>query len=428
MCQWNEAGNLCVLQSINNKGQNRKFGVFRFNDTFDTFIEVIRVMTEPLLPVAPYKNYYFWGNVLYDLNNDVVKTYTFKIDVTGFIWTYKQFLFVNNLTKLNCYMIKDDLELTLLYSLDVLKDMSNKYEYGGTALRPVSNKCLYYADYDGSFYSFIPEDETITINSLTRKSLSYNNTYSGTCLNDDILADKIAFSQGKKLTGTMPNNGELIITPTDIEQLIPLGYTSGGIVEAADITTLQNYNVCLGITNAILKSSDYTIINFIRGKNGPYIDTGIIFDNNTEIELDFKFNSIVGYDRPFGAEDGINIMRQASSNTYIIRNSSRDLYTWNFDMNTRHKIKIGKGNIYIDDSLKSTYTTSISSQKTMFLHYSNLADRKSDVSVYSFKIWENSELVKSFVPVLDKNLIPCYYDEISKEFYYNIGSSEFSLE
>lgn len=50
----------------------------------------------------------------------------------------------------------------------------------------------------------------------------------------------------------MPNNGQLNYKPSDIAQTIPSGYTSGGTVQATDITVLDDYAVCNSIADAIL--------------------------------------------------------------------------------------------------------------------------------------------------------------------------------
>ena len=53
-------------------------------------------------------------------------------------------------------------------------------------------------------------------------------------------------------TGTMPNNGQLNYTPTETQQVIPEGYTSGGIVEPMNITTSNDYITCLALSRDIL--------------------------------------------------------------------------------------------------------------------------------------------------------------------------------
>ena len=79
-----------------------------------------------------------------------------------------------------------------------------------------------------------------------------NFTSDATVKSENILEGKTAYVNGEKITGTLPNNGELEYTPSDELQIVPEGYTSGGIVSAADITTLNEYNECLNIANSIL--------------------------------------------------------------------------------------------------------------------------------------------------------------------------------
>ncbi len=45
--------------------------------------------------------------------------------------------------------------------------------------------------------------------------------------------------------------------------------------------------------------------------------------------------------------------------------------------------------------------------------------------IYNCKIYEEEKLVREFVPVLDKNKIPCMYDKIEGKFYYNEGNGQF---
>lgn len=53
---------------------------------------------------------------------------------------------------------------------------------------------------------------------------------------EHILIGKSVYSNGTK-TGTMPDNGYLEYTPSDVEQAIPAGYTSGGKIAAIQPTT-----------------------------------------------------------------------------------------------------------------------------------------------------------------------------------------------
>ena len=45
--------------------------------------------------------------------------------------------------------------------------------------------------------------------------------------------------------------------------------------------------------------------------------------------------------------------------------------------------------------------------------------------VYSYKYYNNDELLQDLIPCLDNNNEPCMYDTISKQTFYNSGTGEF---
>lgn len=46
--------------------------------------------------------------------------------------------------------------------------------------------------------------------------------------------------------------------------------------------------------------------------------------------------------------------------------------------------------------------------------------------IYYTKIWQNNVLVRDMIPVLDWNYVPCMYDKVSDELFYNQGTGNFS--
>lgn len=83
-------------------------------------------------------------------------------------------------------------------------------------------------------------------------------TSDATVTPDKVLAGTTVYINNEKIEGTLPNNGELEFDPSDEEQQVPEGYTSGGLIKSADITKLNEYDACLNLVNSIDNLGDYT--------------------------------------------------------------------------------------------------------------------------------------------------------------------------
>lgn len=82
---------------------------------------------------------------------------------------------------------------------------------------------------------------------------SYDSDANGTAAN--LLANKVLYGKGQRITGTMPNNGAKIITPSTTNQAIPAGYHDGSGYVKGDVNLLPA-NIKNGVT--------------IFGKTGTY--------------------------------------------------------------------------------------------------------------------------------------------------------------
>lgn len=78
-----------------------------------------------------------------------------------------------------------------------------------------------------------PSEESV-LESFSIGSARFFNMYEGNATADQILKGRTAFNFVGKVTGSMVNNGSLEYVPSEQEQTIPAGYTSGGLVKAID--------------------------------------------------------------------------------------------------------------------------------------------------------------------------------------------------
>ena len=58
----------------------------------------------------------------------------------------------------------------------------------------------------------------------------------------------------------------------------------------------------------------------------------------------------------------------------------------------------------------------------------NSSSGGSKMRLYSFKIYDNNKIIRDFIPVIDDKNIPCMYDKVSGEYFYNQGTNNFLYE
>ena len=108
----------------------------------------------------------------------------------------------------------------------------------------------------------------------------------------DLLLNKTAFVKGEKITGSMPNNGQLNFVASVSAQSIPAGYTSGGTIAAVD-SSIDNNIVAgniktgvtiLGVTGTFTADADAVVGNILSGKTA-YVNGQKIMNNNGDVTV-----------------------------------------------------------------------------------------------------------------------------------------------
>ena len=193
-----------------------------------------------------------------------------------------------------------------------------------------------------------------------------------------------------------------------------------------------------GNTEQRILPVEYTPVDYIESSGTQYIDTNYkINSNTTNIKIDFSMNNI---DNAFNCLFGYE---QEGNNRFFIRflqSGGLSAYTPN-GYSVGNSYSSGKNEITFDIENSRLYINeseinigiSVNSNADNFylftLNYkgNSAANNISSMKLYSFKIYENDNIVKNF--------IPCYrnsdnevglYDLVNNVFYVNQGTGSFT--
>ena len=182
----------------------------------------------------------YGGNKIYNISNlqTSIGNITFNIPATKQVFIDQNYVVTYSGGSLHIYKftddetIEDEQSFNNFNSCNADSTFSNLYMYSSSNLQRLS----------------VQKE----LNSLNKGGVFFRNSSTATAIPSDVLLNKVAYGKDGKFSGTMPNNGELNYTPSDIEQIIPEGYTSGGTIKAIDVTQTQYYEECLELSNQIL--------------------------------------------------------------------------------------------------------------------------------------------------------------------------------
>ena len=176
-------------------------------------------------------------------------------------------------------------------------------------------------------------------------------------------------------------------------------------------------------------------LEYIESTGTQYIDTGIMLTSNHTVEIDYQLTEQKQYRTGlFGGLYAPSNVRYgallSSSNAYLecgygLNNA---YYQLGLPDTNRHLLQQKKNVVYFDGALIYTFeSASFNASKTSYLGIFDYTNYKPALCrYYGSKWYDGDELVRDFVPVLDKNKIPCMYDKVTGELFYNKGTGTFS--
>ena len=214
--------------------------------------------------------------------------------------------------------------------------------------------------------------------------------------------------------------------------------------EKVNITELPAYIKIKDMGFSILENGDvqrnpsafYQKVEYIESSGTQWIDTGYKPNNNTRIIAEVSTSSY-GNAAFFGAgnteySQAICSYIERSGKLFRGFHNDRASYSANAPLNTKYEIELSKsGFFYNGNKLGSITSSSFNVNYSLYILDFNVGGknknvRNNKIRLYSFKIYEENELIQ--------NLIPCYnkvdgevgmYDIVSDSFFENKGTGTF---
>ena len=173
------------------------------------------------------------------------------------------------------------------------------------------------------------------------------------------------------------------------------------------------------------KVEEYTKVEYIQLDGTQYVDTNIICNENTKIEMTFtREEESARY--LFGVASSDNTASVTGYQSGVANGSWRfgGGYTRpSVDVNKKHTFIMDKNGITIDSSKKS-YSGTVgvfNTPQTLIIGGCNsvsgtVGSVRHIGKIYEFKMYENDKLILHYMPCINKEGIYGFYDYVNKQF------------
>ena len=216
---------------------------------------------------------------------------------------------------------------------------------------------------------------------------------------------------------------------------------------------LMRKKLALMLANLKKKRPYYCEVEYLESKNqqtdsgstnaATYIDTGIIPNNNTRIECRMQFTTLVSgqskeaLNGTTGPESAPRFAWGFASispytNFYFGLGAQNLTTSVTRDTNVHTFVLDAKNKTCSIDNTTQSFTSSSSLNGTISIYLfarhitAEYANKPCNAKIYRYRNWDNDQLVQDLIPVLDWDFVPCMYDRITGQFFYNKGTGNFT--
>lgn len=179
--------------------------------------------------------------------------------------------------------------------------------------------------------------------------------------------------------------------------------------------------------------SGYTKLAYIQSSRTQYIDTGFKPQNNTRVICDFQITSISAWQGVFAARDAnySNAFCLYINASGVFRSdygTANVMFDTSVSSTGRHTADKNGTICSIDTTQVTNTSATFTTSSSMFLFASNdngTIGEYANMKLYSCKIYDNSTLVRDFIPCINASGEIGLYDLVGKQFYGNAGTGTF---
>lgn len=215
-------------------------------------------------------------------------------------------------------------------------------------------------------------------------------------------------------------------------KLADLYYTFDAIyLTDSSNNVLYDEKIYYGNGNRWIDISLRTKLEYIESSGTQYIDTGLIMSTNMRIEMQYKLlaitvaqciigESVAGWNYYAAGLSGIADRYGIDyGSTAIIRRNAA----------TSDRVDTVVTNTSLQNGAYTDTSTNVlrnNGGTLCLLHNGSYPNDRASARIYYCKIYNNSTLVRDFIPVKDSDGIVCLFDKVSKQFFYNAGTGNFT--
>ena len=201
-----------------------------------------------------------------------------------------------------------------------------------------------------------------------------------------------------------------------------------------------------GYTFTGWKITNYRPIEYIESTGLQYIDTEYLPKTGTfSFDVEFLILQTRATQSLFGNYDGQDL-NSISFDMYSDGHTADMWYQgeryagfYQFNLNEKYRwvgnfsptelssdiTTSGGTTTHYSKSITKTYTPTYSTNLMFLNGITRDYNWKFIGKIYEAKIRENGILIRHFIPVLDKDGVPCMFDKVEAKFYYNAGTGNF---